>query len=512
MSQIRRDTIFALVITLSCWALAGCLGNAASDGTGDPGDPGADPDPTGGGGDGDGGDGDGAVDAGADAAVACKRTVAAGSSSALAAALSAVHPGDCIVLADGTYGFPTIKAQGTAAAPIAITAKHRGKAVVAAGDLVLDGAAYVTVEGLSWTSSGNLRVTDSDHCRITRSTFHPAHEDANTDWIAVTGTSDATRIDHNELGPKHVISNMVMLAGHGSQIVTHTRIDHNYFHDVVRSSGNGWETIRAGLSGLALSSSHTVIESNLFERCDGDPETISIKSSDNIIRNNTLRATHGEITLRHGNRNQVSGNYILGEGQADTGGIRVCGQDHRIYDNYIQDIDGTGVFLESGDSDAMNEAGTAHYRVYRAQVVFNTIVGSAGISNGGGHTFAPVDSVIADNLVQGPSGHAFTQRSPVNPTYQGNFANLTGGSNVGMTVPAAQVRKVDPKLVKMGAGAIWRPSAQSPAIDAAVGSFPFVSKDIDGEARSKPDVGADEVTATPGHGPLVPADVGPDAP
>src|SRR5262249_39494992 len=291
--------------------------------------------------------------------------------SALAAAIAAARPGDCVVLADGTYAFPTIKAHGTAAAPIAITAKHRGKAVVTSGDLVLDGAAYVTVEGVAWTSSGNIRVTDADHCRITRFTIHPAQEVANTDWIAVNGTSDATRIDHNELGPKHVISNMIMLAGQGAQIVTHTRIDHNYFHDVVRSSGNGWETIRAGWRGVALSSSRTVIESNLFERCDGDPETISIKSSDNVIRYNTLRATRGEVTLRHGNRNQVYGNLILGGGVAGTGGIRVCGQDHRIYDNYIEDIDGTGVFLESGDSDAMNEAGTAHYRVYRAQVVFN---------------------------------------------------------------------------------------------------------------------------------------------
>jgi poly(beta-D-mannuronate) lyase len=507
MSQVHRHEVArltALAIAMSAAALSACANHAAAGDADDdapvdaapPAVVDASPED--------------AVDASLDKAAACVHTVDVATTGALATAIAAAKPGDCIVLADGTYGFPTIKAKGTTDKPIVISAKHRGKATVASGNLVLDGAAFVTVEGLSWTSAGSVRVTDADHCRITRTRFHPTAEVANTDWISVTGTSDATRIDHNELGPKHVISNIVMLSGHGSQIVTHTRIDHNYFHDVVRTTGNGWETIRAGLSGLALSSSHTVIEANLFERCDGDPETISIKSSDNIIRNNTLRATRGEITLRHGNRNQVSGNYILGEGQASTGGIRVCGQDHRIFDNYVEGIDGLGVFLESGDSDAMNEAGTAHYRVYRAQVVFNTIVGSDGIANGGAHTFAPVDSVIANNLVQGPSGHAFTQKDPVTPTYEGNIAHPTGGTSVGMTVPASAVRVVDPKLQQQGG--VWRLSATSPAIDAAVGSWAFVTTDIDGEPRSAPDVGCDERSSAPGHGPLVPADVGPDAP
>ena len=48
---------------------------------------------------------------------------------------------------------------------------------------------------------------------------------------------------------------------------------------------NGAETMRVGTSQQAYSSSNTVIENNLFERCSGEVEVISIKSSDNIIRN-----------------------------------------------------------------------------------------------------------------------------------------------------------------------------------------------------------------------------------
>jgi hypothetical protein len=45
----------------------------------------------------------------------------------------------------------------------------------------------------------------------------------------------------------------------------------------------------------------------------------------------------------------------------------------------------------------------------------------------------------------------------------------------------------------------------------ALGSFPFVTTDIDGNPRSKPDVGAFEVGGAH-RGPLTAADVGPDAP
>jgi hypothetical protein len=252
---------------------------------------------------------------------------------------------------------------------------------------------------------------------------------------------------------------------------------------------------------------------NLFEHADGDPETISLKSSDNIVRWNTVRATSGEITLRHGNRDQIYSNFILGEGVAGSSGIRVCGEDHLVFDNYIERVAGTGIFLEGGDSDVRNEAGTAHYRVHNARVVFNTVVNArSGIVNGGSHPFQPIGSVVANNIVVGASGSLYKQTSPVNPTYQGNLGHPSGGTSLGMTVTAAQVRRVDPELVvRSGAS---RLAAGSPAIDAAVGSFPFASKDIDGDTRSAPDVGADEFVASGSMlaVPLTAADVGPAAP
>ncbi len=443
----------------------------------------------------------------------CMRTIMVAGSPAMNTALSSAMAGDCIVLGDGNYTMAAVHATGTAEHPIVIRAANRGKAVVSTGTLNLEGCSYVVVEGLTWNSSGNIEVTDSDHCRITRCRIAP-QEVTDVDWIDVQGKSDYTRIDHNDLGPKRRLSNMVMLGGVESpaQVVQHTRIDHNYFHDITRGGGNGWETIRAGLSWLALSSAYTIIEYNLFKKCDGDPETISVKSSDVIVRYNTLRSTNGEITLRHGNRTLVYGNFILGEG-SPSGGIRVCGQDHKIFDNYLQDLTSDdGILLEGGDSDAMNQAGTAHYRVYRTMVAYNTLVEvDGGINVGGGHQYAPVDCVIANNIVQGSSGSMIAEPHGVNTSYMGNIVNPLAGASRGITKPPDQIKVLDPTLQKVGS--IFKLSATSPAIDAGMGDFPFVTDDMDGQPRNAPDVGADEVAAGPliRH-PLEPADVGPDAP
>jgi poly(beta-D-mannuronate) lyase len=437
---------------------------------------------------------------------ACKRTVKVATSATLASAIGGALAGDCIVLADGDYTFPAIKAKGTAAAPIVISAANLLKATVSSGNLTYDSAAYVVVSGLAW-SGGPLKMSNCDHCRLSRSRLQVIEPATGTDWITVSGTSNYCRIDHNDLGPKLIIGNMIMLSGSGSQVVQNTRIDHNFFHDVMGGGGNGWETIRAGLSGWTFSIAHTVIELNLFLHTTGDPETISVKSSENTIRYNTLRASQGEFTLRHGNRSSVYGNYILGDGVSGSGGIRVLGQDHKIYNNYIQGISGTGIFLEGGESDDTTGMLTDHKQVYRAQVVFNTVV-NARIAVGGSHPLEPVDCKVAYNVLQGTGGTVLNEVTGTTGTfYKGNIV-WNGSTNVTGT---DAVRKIDPKLVKVGE--IFKLGSVSPAINTADATFTFVTDDMDGQARSTPDVGADELSsATPKRGLLSATDVGPNAP
>jgi poly(beta-D-mannuronate) lyase len=436
----------------------------------------------------------------------CIRTVAVSTSAELKAANGKAQAGDCIVLADGDYAFDAITRQGTVAKPIVVQAAHLGKATVSTGSIEVRGGAYVVLQGLSFSSgNGAIRLIDCDHCRLTRSWVRPQEVADNIDWINVSGKSDYCRIDHNDVGPRTRIGNDVMLAGDGTQVVQHTRIDHNFFHDVHRTTGNGWETIRAGLSQWTFSSANTMIESNLFKGCDGDPETISIKSSDNVLRYNTLRANQGELTLRHGNRSLVYGNFIFADGVADAGGIRVLGGEHRIYNNYLSEV---SIFLEGGESNDQTGMLTDHKQVYRAQVVFNTVIANRGISVGGAHPLQPIDCTIANNLLQGMGPLVTETAGSQNTRYVGNIAN----GNPGLKKTPGELEQVDPMLVKMGD--LLKLSAGSAAIDAADPSFTFVTDDIDGDPRGvAPDIGADEYAQqAPVRGPLTEADVGPAAP
>ena len=436
----------------------------------------------------------------------CKRTVGVANDGALGGAISGAMPGDCLVLADGNYGMPGITKTATAEAPIVIRAANRGKAVVNTGNITLTGSSYVILEGLTFTSSGNITFNNSQYCRLTRTRFNPTNQ-AGNDWVVITGSSHHNRVDRNEFGPKTVLGNTIMFGGAGPQIVQHNRVDHNYFHDIRGGGGNGWETLRIGLSGWGQSKAFNIVEFNLFRAATGDPETISVKSSDNIIRYNTYRATNGEITLRHGNRTLVYGNFMLGDGLAAARGMRVLGADHRIFNNYVESITATtGIYLRGGTNNATDGNGTDFYRVFRTHIVNNTVVGGAGIRVGG-TDMPPVDCVVANNLVQNTTGAAIADMGQ-GTKLEGNIINPV---EAGMPGTMTGVTMVNPMLAKVDG--VFRLSMGSPAIDAAVGNYDYVTDDMDGHPRNKVDVGADEVASGMiTRRPLVDADVGPNAP
>jgi hypothetical protein len=251
--------------------------------------------------------------------------------------------------------------------------------------------------------------------------------------------------------------------------------------------------MRIGRSWQAPTKGFNVIEQNFLRAASGDPETISVKSSDNIIRNNTMRATGGEICLRHGNRNQVSGNYIIADGHNGSRGIRVYGADHRIFNNYVAAA-ATGIWLDAGSATATEEPGTEHYRVYRTWVFNNTVIGQ-DIQVGGAMSYAPLDCRVANNVVSGGSAGGGGGTNTINE------GNLAGGTN-----PLTQQDGIY-RLLPNAAGAL--------AIGKAANSaFYKLVDDIQGQPRVEPDVGADEQSDAPVTipGPLTAADVGPDAP
>jgi hypothetical protein len=91
-------------------------------------------------------------------------------------------------------------------------------------------------------------------------------------------------------------------------------------------SSNGGETIRLATSDFENKDASCVIDSCLFQDCEGDPEIVSVKCSSNTIKNCVFENKNGQkLVLRHASRCIVD-NCVFG----DDSGIRVYGLDHKI--------------------------------------------------------------------------------------------------------------------------------------------------------------------------------------
>ncbi len=427
----------------------------------------------------------------------------------LSTALGNAVAGDEIILANGNYSaFKVRRKYGTPEKPIIVRAQNPLGAVFNSGQLELEFTDHITFKDFKFTFSTNIKLRGTEHNRLTRNLFE-FNETGLTDldWISMgTGGSHHNRIDHNEFKNKSTLGNFIVLVGDNGQVSQYDLIDHNYFFNLGPRAVNEKEAIRLGDSSLSRSSGFTTLEYNLFEQCDGDPEIVSIKTNDNIVRYNTFRRSMGALTARQGDRSLLYGNFFLGENVADTGGIRAYGKDHKIYNNYFEGLtasDVTGnysaISITNGDADNSDLPGadqSKHYRPQRILIANNTFVNNqSNIEIGGSYNLAPRDITFANNIVSGatnPLYRIFT--APITSVFAGNIAHLTGTATVGMTATAAQIRVIDPLFVtqnnlqKLGVG--------SPAIDAAANNYAFLIEDFEGQARdASHDTGADEFGA-----------------
>jgi len=293
---------------------------------------------------------------------------------ALQAAIGAAKPGSQIVLKDGEYTTSApiaIQVRGRAGAPIRIAAETPGGVTLRGTDGFDVGgdAAYVEIDGFVFAhQSGKTQVRHgATHIHFSHNVFACVGEGA---YLTVAG--DDTEIDRNEFRDKHTLGNMIDVRGAGSQVAQRVLIHDNYFHDFASPGPgtNGAETIRFGLSGLSLSKGLGVIERNLFVRCAGENEMLSIKSGSNIIQDNTLLDSPGaQLTLRHGNENIVRRNYLRG-----TDGIRIFGDRHRVDSNYL-DANTGGIQIGNGDGEVADGAAlTSHDRPDDSYITSNVLV------------------------------------------------------------------------------------------------------------------------------------------
>lgn len=428
--------------------------------------------------------------------------------------INSANPGDKIILSNGIYnstGTINISRSGTATQPILIAAQSVGGAQIGGVDgFNLVGANYVTIQGFyfTYTNSGTQGLivdTASTHCRITRNIFET---DPVQYWCFVQG--DDTEVDHNLFRNKVEKGEYITLDGDHTALTIAKRAwvhDNNFYNNQYPGS-NGGESVRLGIGIYQLISSWTVVENNLFDQADGDPEAISVKSSDCVIRYNTLTNSSGQISLRSQNRGRIEGNFMI-----NSSGIRFYGDDNLIINNYMQGSD--GIVFGSGEVPQITDSENAstnglHAAAHRARVEFNTLVNSSVYFDEDTRGYYPSDFIVANNLLQGNSG---TFVSSAASAGQSNFTwqtNIFWGTASYTGSPAGGYQKINPQLATNTA-VPFHIASNSPATNASYAAISEVVYDMDGQLRSgNPDIGADEFSsATITRRPLNTNDVGP---
>lgn len=468
--------------------------------------------------------------------------------------------GDEVIIANGTYSDQALKfiGIGTDMDPITLRAETPGGVILNGTSYVQFDGDYLIVEGILWyNGDDHLRKTNSravefrgsvnrhaNHCRLTNCAIIDYNylriDDGDDDndgdfedyvwehskkWIEIFGTNN--RVDHCYFYTKRTEASLIVVelrpdsewvdedparTDETPQYVrVGHRIDHNFFGDIEwtrddRTENN--EAIRIGTSSYSSFNAEVMVENNYFYACNGDAETISNKSQNNIIRNNVLYRCLGGIVMRHGDGALVANNIILGDGQSRSPGIRINGQDHVVVGNYISGVMGTGmraaITMRNAGSVTGDDLGGGYEQARFNTIAYNTVVESTqplyiGSSGSSDNDFKPVSNTIVNNLIYAPnasnaviSGLSSNEFDQAVTTWGGNifYARALGMPEV------TGVRFEDP-LLELRPDGFYAPRNLSPAIGGAVSGFDSIGVDFDGEvfASSNGDVGADQISS-----------------
>jgi poly(beta-D-mannuronate) lyase len=442
--------------------------------------------------------------------------------SELATRVSEAQPGDTIIMPEGVYDGDTchIMTSGSAEQPIVIRAKNIGKAVIQ-GPISVKGD-YIHLVGFHFAKQGNVEILGTG-CRVSRCVMNDVQVGK---WIRILPGSQQIEIDrcrfqnktNNLIEPRGCQMMQIVVRNEGEN----HHIHHNHFVDIPKGkTNNGYETLQLITEGNPFDpkpgACGTVIEDNLFERCNGEAEVISVKSNNNMLRRNTFRDCRGGLVLRHGDGNTVSDSFFLGDNESHAGGVRLQGEDQVVVNNIFRSLSAYGVAMMDGTPDSL------YVRTERALIAFNTFAGcSPALVIGQNHSkhpngTAPKDCVIANNafILARPSalgGDLKTVKlvkddEPVGWTWEGN---ITDG-DLGM--PDREGIKIEQLDMTHLSNGVVVPTKSNRLIRKAQGDYPDITTDVLGRSRGKrKTVGCVDRPSLleDGGGPLVATDVGPE--
>lgn len=353
-----------------------------------------------------------------------------------------LRPGDTAVLANGMWRDFEILFQGAGepGRPITLTAESPGGVVLSGRSRLRMVGRHLVVANLvfrdGYSPGGEViafrrnREQRAEHSRVTGVVidgFSKPDRRESDHWVALYGHHN--RFDHSHVaGKTNAGATLVVVRDAEQGLENHHRIDHNFFGHRPNLGANGGETIRVGTSHDSLSDSHTLVERNWFEHCDGEVEIVSNKSGANTYRGNVFFESAGALVLRHGDGNLVEDNVFIGNGKAHTGGVRVINRRQTVRNNYMESLAGEGFASALTVMFGVPDSPLNRYvQVDGATIERNTIVDATSLFLGAGfdaeRTARPINSHMTANLIVNRNAH-----DPIR--VGGDISGLTLSNNV----------------------------------------------------------------------------------
>lgn len=344
----------------------------------------------------------------------------------VAEALRTSAPGDTLTVAPGEYADLKLvwEGRGTAEAPIVVMAEKPGQTVITGTSTLNIYGSWLTVSSLMFRDGTPVRNKGSlvefrrgddlaHHCRLTDcviDSYNAQRRDYASSYVFLYGKEN--RVDHcSFIGKKSLGVTLIVWLNYEDCLDNRHSIDHNWFGYRPVYGSNGAETIRVGTSQQCMEASRTHISDNVFYRCNGEVEVISIKSCENVITGNLLYECEGVLAFRHGDRNIAEGNVFIGNGVRNTGGIRIVGADQTVKGNRFYSLAGDRFFSALALMSAVpNSLPNRYMQVQDILIEDNLFHNCRSIEFGTGNdyerTLPPVNVLFKSNTVWNESSDA----------------------------------------------------------------------------------------------------------
>lgn len=370
--------------------------------------------------------------------------------------------GDTVVWKDGEYKDVkiTFSAKGKEGEEVVLKAQTPGGVVFTGTSGIKLTGKYAAAEGFAFkdmdTSVKNAILTcdrGSENCRLSNISIDGTGTQistVDTKWVNLYGRHH--EVSHCTFKDKRNMGCLFVVWLEEGIVPEHT-IAYNYFnrpythYDDNGKARNGQESIRIGTSDFSLQKAACQVYGNHFYNCHGEmAEIISNKSCDNVYTGNFFEDSKGTLTLRHGDRCVVRGNYFRSSGISKVGGVRIIGEDHLVEDNVMLSLTGDGyqsaICLVMGESNAaLNGYWTVKNPVIRNNTVVNCKTGICINQKGrASQDTAPLNVLFQNNTIVCASTSA-TSVIIANPVSESEFKwegnTIWSGKQVGTSLPTA---------------------------------------------------------------------------